>query len=260
MNTRFSAGTAAPGLRRLRVAAAARIFTTDDERELFARRFPDRNGIDQTIDIASNIPAAAKAARRLGRVSYFGLIAPNKGIEAFLELCEGAHAAASKLSFELIGAIPEKHRRYAESILKRALPCNAHLLLDLPNEAAAERLATSTFAYLPFPDGASAKRGTLAAAIVNGLIIVTPHSRITPEWIRSATLDAKTPDQALRALAQLHDNGRQRADVAKRCALAAKRFRWDAIATAARRIIPAFTEHPSGDRARRHGRTYGIHR
>jgi glycosyltransferase involved in cell wall biosynthesis len=209
---------------------ATRIFTTDEERQLFARRFPSRNGIDLTVEIASNIPVAASATRRAGRVSYFGLIAPNKGIEAFLDLCEIAGANPNDLTFELIGAVPDRHRRYAEAVLQRASACNALHSIDLPNDAVAKRLATSTFAYLPFPDGASAKRGTLAAAIVNGLIVITRHTPITPEWIRSATLDTKTPADALQALTRLQQDGRQCEAAAKRSALAASRFRWDAIA------------------------------
>jgi glycosyltransferase involved in cell wall biosynthesis len=209
---------------------ATRIFTTDEERELFQRRFPARNGIDLTVEIASNIPVAANAARRPGRVSYFGLIAPNKGIEAFLDLCEVARANPNNLTFELIGAIPDQYRRYAEAILQRASACDALLSIDLPNDAVAKRLAASSFAYLPFPDGASAKRGTLAAAIVNGLIVVTRHTPITPGWVRSATLDTRTPDDALDVIARLQQDGRQREVAAKRSALVASRFRWDAIA------------------------------
>jgi glycosyltransferase involved in cell wall biosynthesis len=209
---------------------SARIFTTDEERELFQRRFPARNGTDLTVEIASNIPVAASAARYPGRVSYFGLIAPNKGIEAFLDLCEAARESPHGLTFELIGAIPGQHRRYADAILKRASACDVLLSIDLPNGAVAKRLAASTFAYLPFPDGASAKRGTLAAAIVNGLIVITRHTPITPGWIRSATLDVRTPDDALDAIARLQQDGRHREAATKRSVLAASRFRWDAIA------------------------------
>jgi glycosyltransferase involved in cell wall biosynthesis len=209
---------------------AARVFTTDEERGLFQRRFPDRGGADLTIEIASNIPAAVNVTGSPNRVSYFGLIAPNKGIEAFLDLCEIAGAALSSFTFDLIGAIPDQHRHYAEAILQRASACQVEIAADLPNDAVAKRLATSTFAYLPFPDGASGKRGTLAAAIVNKLIVITRHSDITPSWIRSATMDAQRPEDALKLLTRLHADSPQREAAAKQSALAASRFRWDAIA------------------------------
>jgi glycosyltransferase involved in cell wall biosynthesis len=209
---------------------AARIFTTDEERRLFERRFPDRSGANHTIEIASNIPAALGAEKSPDRVSYFGLIAPNKGIEAFLDLCGAAKAAGSDLTFDMIGAVPERHRRYADEILRRAAACNAGLSLNLPDEAVAQRLATATYAYLPFPDGATAKRGTLAAAIVNKLIVITQHSDITPQWIRSATLDAKQPEKALELLTRLQANAAFRDAAAQQSAQASARFRWDAIA------------------------------
>jgi glycosyltransferase involved in cell wall biosynthesis len=209
---------------------AARVFTTDEERSLFQRRFPSRGGADLTIEIASNIPAAANTARNQNRVSYFGLIAPNKGIEAFLELSESARASSDEFVFELIGAIPEQHRRYAAAIMQRASASKVEIAIDLPNDAVAERLAASAFAYLPFPDGASAKRGTLAAAIVNRLIVITRHSDITPGWIRSATLDARRPEDALKLLLLLRTDNRKREAAAKQGALAVPRFRWDTIA------------------------------
>ena len=209
---------------------AARIFTTDEERRLFERRFPDRSGVDHTIEIASNIPAVLGAEQSPHRVSYFGLIAPNKGIEAFLTLCEIAKVASADLTFEMIGAVPERHRRYADEILQRAAACNVGLAIDLSDEAVAQRLATATYAYLPFPDGASGKRGTLAAAIVNKLIVITRHSDITPRWMRSATLDAERPEEALKLLARLRADAVFRDAAAKQSTQAGVRFRWDAIA------------------------------
>jgi glycosyltransferase involved in cell wall biosynthesis len=209
---------------------AARVFTTDEERDLFQRRFPRRGGADITIEIASNIPATANGARSPNRVAYFGLITPNKGIEAFLDLCEIARAASSDLAFDLIGAIPQRHRRYAEAIVQRASACNVDMVLDLPDDAVAKRLAASAFAYLPFPDGATGKRGTLAAAIVNNLTVITRHSDITPGWIRSATLDAQGPEDALKLLLLLRTDSRRREAAARQSALAGPRFRWDAVA------------------------------
>jgi glycosyltransferase involved in cell wall biosynthesis len=209
---------------------AARVFTTDEERQLFERRFPDRSGADHTIEIASNIPVALGAEKSPHRVSYFGLIAPNKGIEAFLDLCEVAKAAGSGLTFDMIGAVPERHQRYADDILRLAAACNVNIFTNLPDEETAQRLATATYAYLPFPDGASGKRGTLAAAIVNKLIVITQHSGITPEWIRSTTFDAKRPEEALTLLIRLQVDTTFRETAAKKGGLAAARFRWDTIA------------------------------
>jgi glycosyltransferase involved in cell wall biosynthesis len=231
-------------------SCAARIFTTEEERGLFERRFHKRIGTDLTIDIASNIPVARNAVRRADRISYFGLIAPNKGIETFLHLCEIARAASSDFTFDLIGAIPEQHRRYAEATLQRALACGVQLAIDLPDEAVASQLATATFAYLPFPDGASGKRGTLAAALVNKLIVVTRHSGITPDWIRSATFDAKRPEEALKIFTRLRADSRRREAVEAQSALVAARFRWDIIAQRHAALYQTLLRTPADGRRR----------
>jgi hypothetical protein len=70
----------------------------------------------------------------------------------------------------------------------------------------------------------------LAAAIVNGLIVITPHTRKTPDWIQAASVDAKTPFNALGAILRMQNDTCQRTEIAKRIAGAAQRFRWDEIA------------------------------
>lgn len=209
---------------------AARIFTTGEERALFEQRFPKRGGIDTTIEIGSNVPVAAARQRQPNQVCYFGLIAPSKGLETFLELARIAGMAGSNLSFEMIGAVPARHQRYADDMIERAKALGVNASLQLADYAVAGRLAAATFAYLPFPDGASAKRGTLAAAFVNGLIVATQHSSITPDWIRGATLDCGSPQETLSALTRLQANATARADLGQRVATAARHFRWDAIA------------------------------
>ncbi|MCW5691680.1 MAG: glycosyltransferase family 4 protein [Pseudolabrys sp.] len=209
---------------------AARIFTTGEERALFEQRFPRRRGVDTTIEIGSNVPSAADGRRQPNLVCYFGLIAPNKGLEAFLELARLARMSSSSLTFELIGAVPDRFRRYADDIITQATASGIKVAPQLPDHEVAAHLAGATFAYLPFPDGASAKRGTLAAAFVNGLIVATQHSTITPDWIKGATLETAGPQDALGALTRLQADPTARADLSRRVEKAARHFRWDAIA------------------------------
>jgi hypothetical protein len=149
---------------------AARIFTTDEERQLFAQRFPRRCGVDDTIEIASNIP----------------------------------------------------------------------------DDAVAKRLASAGCAYLPFPDGASGKRGTLAAALINKLIVITRHSAITPAWIAAATLHAGDPASALSQLNSLLTNRAAWDTAAQKSSAVDGRYRWDSIA---RRHADLYQSLLSGRRA-----------
>lgn len=53
----------------------------------------------------------------------------------------------------------------------------------LEAEAVAEQLAQASVALLPFPDGASFRRGSLLAAAACGVPIVTRHGHDTPETL-----------------------------------------------------------------------------
>lgn len=226
---------------------AARIFTTGEERALFEQRFPRRRGIDTIIEIGSNVPVSPSRPRRPNRVCYFGLIAPNKGLEAFVELARLARQSSSSLEFELIGAVPERFKRYADDIITQATAIGVDVSPQLPDQEVAAHLAAATFAYLPFPDGASAKRGTLAAAFVNGLMVATQHSAITPDWIRAATIDTAGPQDALSALTRLQANATGRGDLSRRVESAAHHFRWDAIADRHAELYEKLLHSPVAD-------------
>ncbi|MGN6459717.1 MAG: hypothetical protein ACTHLY_00795 [Pseudolabrys sp.] len=210
---------------------AARIFTTDEERRLFERRFPRRAGLDETIEIASNIPVALpRPERDRTRVVSFGLIAPNKGIEDFLTLAEHAHAARSPFSFEVIGAVQERHRAYADAVRQRGSAAGVTFAINIPDDAVAQRLAGAGYAYLPFPDGASGKRGTLAAALINKLVVITRHSAITPPWISAATFHARDAEETFSLLNMLSTDENAWDAAVRKGGAAETRYRWDGIA------------------------------
>lgn len=210
---------------------AARIFTTNEERRLFEGRFPHRAGIDTTIEIASNIPAAfPKPERDRQRVVSFGLIAPNKGIEDFLALAEQAQASGSRLSFEMIGAVQDRYRAYTDAIRRRGSAAGVIFSLDMSDEAVAQKLAGAGCAYLPFPDGASAKRGTLAAALINNLVVITRHSAITPPWMAAATFHARTAEEALSLLNTLSVDEYAWNAAARKSSAVEAHYRWEGVA------------------------------
>jgi glycosyltransferase involved in cell wall biosynthesis len=208
---------------------ATRIFTTGFERALFAERFPQRNGFDTIIEAASNTPVGAPANRAENKVVYVGLIAPNKGIEDFIEFCEIARANDLDVAADLIGAVPPQNHTYTNSVIARARGAGINVECNLPTEQVADRLAQATFAYLPFPEGASAKRGALAAAMINGLAIITRYGALTPEWLRTVTVGVASPEEACQAVLRLTRDAPARRELVRRTALAAKRFSWDTV-------------------------------
>ncbi|NWF78843.1 MAG: glycosyltransferase family 4 protein [Chloroflexi bacterium] len=202
------------------------------------------------IPIGSNIPVSPPAdfARdawrvRLGAtpgellVAYFGLLAPNKGVDLLL-----AALADLALPWRLVivggGATAPQDVAHATAIralatqlgLTERIVATGHLA---PAEVSACLLAAD-LAVLPFRDGASFRRGSLLAALAHGCPVVTT----TPA--DGATLAALQPAAALvppgdapalaRALATLGADGEARARYAAAGRTLAERFAWPAIA------------------------------
>jgi glycosyltransferase involved in cell wall biosynthesis len=183
----------------------ARVFTNEDERSNFIKVMRPLRGLDAVIPIASNIGKGSDVERAPNSICSFGLIAPNKGIEQFLDfafLCN----QEPPLRLSLIGAKTEMYAGYADSIFERANQLGVKLYLNLPENEVANVLSSQELAYLPFPGGASAKRGSLLAAQQNGVVVITTHSDLTPRSIRDTTIEARSPAEALKAVLRFRAN------------------------------------------------------
>lgn len=202
------------------------------------------------IPIGSNIPVTPPAdfARdswrtRLGvtpgelLVAYFGLLAPNKGVDLLL-------AALARLTLPwrllIVGGGATASQDVAHAAAIRALAAQLGLTERIvvtghlaPADVSACLLAAD-LAALPFRDGASFRRGSLLAALAHGCPVVTttPADGVTLTALQPAA--ALVPPGDVHALAHaLADLG---ADAAARARYAAagqtlaERFAWPAIA------------------------------
>ena len=210
--------------------ARALVFTSDDERAACRRWYPWVSRDAAVIPIGSNIPAAAGIARRPRTLAYFGLVRPGKGLEAFL-------AAARELRREgfevrVVGSPDPRHRDYHAAL--RADPANAGLtwLAGLDPAAVAAELSAARFAYLPFPDGASARRGSLLAAMTNGCAVVTTRGAHTTDDLAAAVAAAPTPADAVAELKRLAADPGAVETLSARGRAYAARGGWRAIAEA----------------------------
>jgi glycosyltransferase involved in cell wall biosynthesis len=143
--------------------------------------------IGSNIDCApASEPSRADLRRLLGAgddtllVGYFGFLNPSKGVPTLLSAIR-AVAAQRSVRLALIGAEtgvsnptdqPEAHA-VQEAIRQTQM---SHLVISTghlpPPDLSAALLACDVVA-LPFRDGASARRGTLMAALAHGLPVVT---------------------------------------------------------------------------------------
>lgn len=210
--------------------ARARVFSRAAEADAFAKRFPARGGSDQIVPIGSNIPAVERVRPKTGNVIFFGLFWPGKGIEEFLQLAELLVANKHKIRPVIVGSPVSGQEAFTDHIRKRCAHLSIDLHENLPADQVSLKLAESKFAYLPFPDGADERRGTLAAAIVNGCTVLTPHKVQTPTWLRNATLCANSPEDAYALLDAPHQDTDISCSLSDRIKEAALKYDWTEIA------------------------------
>jgi glycosyltransferase involved in cell wall biosynthesis len=237
-------------LRRLADGALARadflLFTTDYERRAFAAAHPAAGAKAGVLPIACNLPPALGAGpRRRGTVVYFGLLRPGRGIEEFLRLAELSQRLGRPYRFLVIGRPQEGRDGYARAL--RGLPGGTAVqwLASLPAQAVADELAACEFAYLPYPDGATERRGSLIAALAAGLDVLTTRSAEAPADLERCVRFAPAPAVALRLLdcaPEVGDSSRRERSEAVRRFLAARA--WSAVADGHVRVYERLAGRP----------------
>jgi len=177
-----------------RVTANRVVFTTNYEARAFgaAPQSP-------VIPIGSNVPTHQGDAERNDTVLYFGQIRPGKGIEGFIDLAILSAGVGEPTRFVVLGSTPPRWRGYARALSAQA-PANVTWIEDAPASVVAHAMATAEAAFLPFPDGASLRRGSLLAALTNGLPVIAPFGAATTEDLRAVLLPADSPRMALEQL------------------------------------------------------------
>ena len=182
------------------------------------------------LPIGSNIPVALPQ-RREKQVVYFGLIAPNKGIENFIQ---GARIAAEKginIRFVIMGARVPGKDSYLKELQEQTKTLSVEWKIDLPDKLVANELQRSFLAYLPFPDGASERRGSLLAVLANGVPAVTTHGTFTSNDLSNVTVEAKNPLNAVAVIEDLLGKKEMWSKLSKRGQDYAERFSWQSIAS-----------------------------
>jgi glycosyltransferase involved in cell wall biosynthesis len=207
------------------------IATTRFEADFLVRMYPPARGKMAVIPIGSNIPPAPPRPHD-GGVVYFGLIAPNKGLESFLSVAGMARDAGQDWRFQVVGTPQSKRRSYARSLYEASRRLGIEWHANLPAEEVAAHLAAAGAVYLPFPDGASLRRGSLIAALVNGAPVVTTRGRATPgELVVDETVVfANSPETAYGRIKDLFSRADLGDELSRRAIEYARRFSWPRIA------------------------------
>ncbi len=155
--------------------------TADREKDRLCHWYPWLRGRLRHIPIASNIPPRPWAPAQPARVAYFGQLRPAKGLEEFFACHARIRQQMPKVTFEIIGAPVPQFASYGQAIQQRAQACGIQLVIGAGSNQVADELSQATIALLPFPDGASFRRGSLFASANCGVPLATLVGDDTPQ-------------------------------------------------------------------------------
>ncbi len=207
------------------------IFTSHFERQFATKWAPWIAPASSVIPVGSNILAATRESQRtLGEIVYFGLIIPRKELEQVLELAKLIKLAGLSLIIRVIGRVPDRYEAYFEELLSKATGLPIIWDRALNEEQVAERLASTSIAYLPYWDGASDRRTTLRAALLNGLAVITTRGPQTPRDLGRVVRFCQNSKETLAEIASLIRNPEEISRMRTKAVQYGERYSWESIA------------------------------
>lgn len=207
------------------------IFTSHFERRFATTWAPWISTVSSVIPVGSNIGVCRSGRpRALNEIVYFGLLMPHKGLEQVIELSRLIKSSELSLTVRIIGTAPQRHAGYLERLRSEASHLPILWDLDLSEIQIAERLGQASIAYLPYPDGASERRTTLKAALLNGVAVLTTRGHQTPRTFANVVRFCQKPEEALAAIRLLTQHSDEIARMASAAAQVGRTYSWKRIA------------------------------
>lgn len=229
--------------------ASAVVVTNEDDGNTLRRWYPWAGEKVHMIPIASNIPEIEWAPAGGFTVVYFGQLRPNKGLEEFLRCAAEVSNAVPEIGFEIIGSPVAKFPDYGERVRKAAEDSGVELVLNASEIKVAERMARCSVAYLPFPDGATPRRGSLLAAAATGVPIVSTVGRHTPGSLKENIFPVADVAEASAIIRELYGNRVLLEDGHERSVRLGKAYNWDRVAKSYISLFGRVAGWPAGSAA-----------
>jgi len=216
---------------------ATLIFTNYMEYEYFRKIFPWHRKQANVIPIGSNIifdnkQEAPFEKKNITEIVYFGLIRPKKGLENVLDLAHLLQKRNSPYKVKIVGKTFRENSSYFNKIKMTAENLPVTWFLNHTDLEVSEELCKHVMAYLPFPDGASERRGSLLAVLNSGLLTFTTRGIQTPIEMDDAVVFVNDPLQVTLFLEELESHGLKEKVIKKSTEARKflKNFEWDEIA------------------------------
>lgn len=206
------------------------IFTTSYEYEYACKWFPGIKNKSSVIPIGNNIPVRSVKTKDLTDIIYFGLIRPNKGLEKIIELAKLIKQKSLNYKIRIVGAVDYNKRDYYEKLYNDSVSLPIAWSLNLSSSEVAEILSRAKIAYLPFPDGASERRGSLIASLANGIVVITTFGTQTPFELKDIVEFTNEPENVLETIQKLLSDENYYKQLAQKGRIYTQKFSWENIA------------------------------
>ncbi len=210
------------------------IFTNVHELNYFINIAPwIKNKID-IIPIGSNInPNLVKQKElkdRNNEIIYFGIFRQNKGIEKLINLARLIKKRRLNFVVHLVGKPHPNQNEYYENLKYETVGLPVKWSIGLNQREVGEIMNSSLVSYLPYPDGASDRRGSLLASLQNGLPVITTLGNQTPDNIKKVVMCSKDASTTLNIINKITQDSRRYHEKVKQGVEAMRYYQWDVIA------------------------------
>lgn len=182
------------------------------------------------IPIGSNISYANTKNKDRNKIVHFGLIRKNKGLEEVVKLAEEIKKRKLPYAVQIVGQVERKQINYFKEI-KDKTTC-IDWKIGCSEREVAKLLSEAMFAYLPFPDGASERRGSLIASLLNKVVVITKRGKFTTPEMEKSMLFSSSVNEAIEHIDYIEKNPFFRESIIRNASEYVEKFSWNNIANA----------------------------